>query len=213
MLVANQGWRLMMMMGALPAVLTFFFRIFVPESAKWKHEQSQGTTSHWVASDLLGVVVGAIGPGLIVWVWADSTMTAAPRVLGTLVGLVLAAGGYIYPVWRFLQRTNGNSPEGQQETGRTIRRMLLAAMLSGVALIGTWGSTQWAMTWAGQLTQDVKQTKSADLRRTDQGWRGCRWSFLCGTVSSGDLEKPARVHTDFYVRRSDGRHNSGRDAR
>jgi MFS family permease len=34
--------------------------------------------------------------------------------------------------------------------------MLLAACLSGVALIGTWGSTQWAMTWAGQLTQNAK---------------------------------------------------------
>jgi MFS family permease len=33
--------------------------------------------------------------------------------------------------------------------------MLLAAMISGVALIGTWGSTQWSMTWAGKLTQGV----------------------------------------------------------
>jgi len=30
--------------------------------------------------------------------------------------------------------------------------MLLAAGLSGVALLGTWGSTQWAAAWANQLT-------------------------------------------------------------
>ena len=36
--------------------------------------------------------------------------------------------------------------------------MLLAACLSGVALLGTWGTTQWAMTWAGQLTGHIKDT-------------------------------------------------------
>ena len=33
----NGGWRLLMMLGALPAFLTFFIRLFVPESEKWKH--------------------------------------------------------------------------------------------------------------------------------------------------------------------------------
>ncbi len=33
----NGGWRLLMMLGALPALLTFFIRLFVPESEKWKH--------------------------------------------------------------------------------------------------------------------------------------------------------------------------------
>jgi MFS family permease len=32
--------------------------------------------------------------------------------------------------------------------------MLLAACLSGVALLGTWGSTQWAPAWADKLTGD-----------------------------------------------------------
>ena len=32
----NGGWRLLMMRGALPAFLTFFIRLFVPESEKWK---------------------------------------------------------------------------------------------------------------------------------------------------------------------------------
>ncbi len=41
-LVAYKGWRLMMMIGTLPALLTFFFRIFVPESHRWEEEQQQG---------------------------------------------------------------------------------------------------------------------------------------------------------------------------
>ena len=156
MLVANKGWRLMMMLGTLPAALTFFFRMFVPESAKWEQERGRGGTSLWVTTDLIGVLVGAIGPGLIVWVWADERIGTVWRVIGTILGLVIATVGYVYPVLRFLQRTYAGSPAALNETGRTIRRMMLAACLSGVALIGTWGSTQWAMTWAGQLTQNAK---------------------------------------------------------
>jgi SHS family sialic acid transporter-like MFS transporter len=35
-LVANGAWRLLFLMGALPALLTFFIRVFVPESHKWE---------------------------------------------------------------------------------------------------------------------------------------------------------------------------------
>lgn len=161
MLVANKGWRLMMMLGTLPAFLTFFFRIFVPESAKWEAEQGRGTTSNWATADLLGVLLGAFGPGLIVWLWAVSEFNNTIRIVGTIVGLAIALAGYLYPVLRFLQRTKIASPGSSLQTGPTIRRMLLAACLSGVALIGTWGSTQWAMTWAGQLTDQAKQTVDA----------------------------------------------------
>lgn len=57
-LVAYKGWRLMMILGAAPALLTFFFRLFVPESHKWEQEKGRGSTSQWAARDLLGVVVG-----------------------------------------------------------------------------------------------------------------------------------------------------------
>jgi MFS family permease len=35
-LLRNGGWRLLFLLGAIPAVLTFFIRIFVPESEKWQ---------------------------------------------------------------------------------------------------------------------------------------------------------------------------------
>ena len=161
MLVANKGWRLMMLLGTLPALLTFFFRIFVPESDKWEQERGRGGTSHWKAIDLLGVFVGALGPALIVYVWSDQKSSVALRIVGTILGMGIAAVGYIYPVYRYLQRTYASSNTPSSETRRTIQRMVLGACISGVALIGTWGSTQWAISWAGQLTQNAKAPEAA----------------------------------------------------
>src|SRR5438552_3240179 len=46
-LTAHSGWRLLMLSGAAPALLTFFIRLFVPESERWQHEQRRGTTARW----------------------------------------------------------------------------------------------------------------------------------------------------------------------
>lgn len=178
-LTSNQGWRIIMLIGALPAVLTFLIRIFVPESEKWQHEQQHGRTSHWQSVDLLGVLVGALGPFLIVYVWAFPTTgsfehTLGLRILATLLGLVVATGGYTYPVIRYLQRLQASSQEklATQTWQPTLRRMLLAATLSGVALLGTWGSTQQAPSHAGRLddlaaAQDAADQLAALLPMTD----------------------------------------------
>jgi len=168
MLVAHKGWRLMMIMGTLPAVLTFFFRIFVPESHKWEEQKAKGSTSHWMPVDLLGVVVGALGPALIVYVWSFKEVPVwlavfdlkGIRIVGTIAGLAIAVVGYTFPVFRYLGRAMyagnvGKAEYEKQSPWPTVRLMLLGACLSGVALLGTWGSTQWAATWAGQLTQNT----------------------------------------------------------
>ncbi|HEX6986031.1 MAG TPA: MFS transporter, partial [Planctomycetaceae bacterium] len=41
-------------------------------------------------------------------------------------------------------------------------RLLLGAGLSGVALLGTWGSLQWAARWAGELTAGTDVTYAAE---------------------------------------------------
>jgi MFS family permease len=153
-LVRNQGWRLVMMVGTLPALLTFLIRLFVPESQKWQEEKGRGHTSGWATRDLLGVVVGATGPALMVYLWAWEgpawlPHTPAARIAGSVLGLLVATAGYTYPLLRYLQRqaSGGAGPAW----GPTLRRMLLAACLSGVALLGTWGSVQWAPSWADRL--------------------------------------------------------------
>jgi MFS family permease len=151
MLTANQGWRLMMLMGTLPALLTFFIRIFVPESEKWQHEKDKGSTNKMESKDLLGVLVGGLGPILIVYVWSADVGILA-RIVGSIAGLVVAAGGYTWPVVRFLQRQGDGSQAAADQIRQTLKRMLLAACLSGVALLGTWAGTQWVPIWADKLT-------------------------------------------------------------
>lgn len=151
MLVAFRGWRLMMMLGVLPAALTFLIRLFVPESEKWEEEKSRGGTSHWATVDLLGVLIGAAGPGLMIYVWATSADTTV-RIVGSLIGGIVATIGYLYPVFRYLRRERAANPSASSTTN-AIPRMLLGACLSGVALLGTWGSTQWAPSWSAQLME------------------------------------------------------------
>jgi MFS transporter, SHS family, sialic acid transporter len=155
-LVASSGWRVMMLLGTVPALLTFFIRIFVPESEKWQHEREKGSTSNWATRDLMAVLVGIAGPALIVYAWAfDATGSVAHsrplQIAATIIGLLIAVAGYTYPVIRFFQRQA--AAEGVRGEGRsTLTRMLLGACLSGVALLGTWGSTQQAPSWADRVT-------------------------------------------------------------
>lgn len=160
-LTANEGWRIMMLVGTIPALLTFLIRIFVPESEKWEHEKEQGRTSHWQTNDLVGVLLGCLGPFLIVYVWAfekSGTVehTTLMRVAATLSGLVVATAGFTYPVIRYLQRldASGGGRSRDDAWQPTLRRMLLAAVLSGIALLGTWGSTQQAPSYAGRLIDE-----------------------------------------------------------
>jgi MFS transporter, SHS family, sialic acid transporter len=179
MLVAYKGWRLMMMLGTLPALLTFFFRMFVPESHSWEAGKAQGHTSGWRSIDLLGVVVGCLGPGLIIWVWSHDT-SVLMRLGATLLGLAIATVGFTYPVMQYVSRSHGgrrDSGTAVPEAGpgldrkHVLGRMFLGAALSAVALLGTWGTTQWAVAWAGQLWEiQSKQLAEAGLSVADYDW-------------------------------------------
>lgn len=223
-LLSNGGWRLLMIGGAAPALLTFLIRLFVPESARWEHEKATGATNHWATRDLWAVLIGALGPALIILVWTDAGAVAeaigAPssivesikahpiplRVIGTLLGLLIATIGYTYPVVRYVGRLGvadaKNAGATDQQTillRATVRRMLLAASLSGIALLGTWGSTQWVPSWADQLAAGTsfKNAKEYTQICTAAGavlatilaalagdWLGRRWTYLLMCVVS-----------------------------
>jgi MFS family permease len=144
------SWRLLLCFGAAPAVLTLFIQLLVPESQRWQQEQRQGSTSHWATRDLVGIGVGALGACLIIWVWLKE-LPWAVRLPANLLGLVVAAAGYTYPVIRYLQRSASTSSAASIRP--TLKRMFLGACLSGVALTSTWGASQWTPLWADQLTQ------------------------------------------------------------
>lgn len=164
-LTDNQGWRILMMLAATPAVLTFLIRLFVPESEKWEGERARGSTTHWATTDLLGVVVGLSGPAMIVWLWTGK-FPLSWQIVGTIVGLIIAALGYTWPVLRYLQRQSvaHSSPPG--DASRTLGRMMLAAGLSGVPLVATWAGTQWAPAWVDKLNE--QQVVSHGLTHLDK---------------------------------------------
>lgn len=166
-LVANSGWRIMMILGIFPAFLTFLIRLFVPESERWEAERDRGNTSNWATKDLLAVLAGALGPALVVYLYGwprtgSIEHTTPIRLIATFWGVVVALVGYMYPVVRYLQRYRATNPEAASDLfGSTMRRMALAACLSGVALLGTWGATQQAPAWVSKLTEgtDIKNAK------------------------------------------------------
>jgi MFS family permease len=150
-LTAHSSWRLLMLLGAVPALLTFFIQWFVPESERWRHEQKRGTTSNWVAHDLFGVGVGAVCALAMIYLWTKEDLPLPIRIGGSVLGLSGVTLGYLYPAWRYLQRAARTSLQPNHGWRFTLKRMLLGACLSGVALLGTWASMQWAPSWADQL--------------------------------------------------------------
>jgi MFS family permease len=158
-ITARGGWRLMMLAGTAPALLTLLIRLFVPESERWQEEHGRGGTAHWATKDLLGVLVGSLGPGLIIWLWSDNSNPLSWQITGTIAGLALAVCGYSYPVVRYLQREAASSGRAAAEAKQTIARMLLAAALAGTALLGTWAAAQWAPAWADKMSDQQPGAK------------------------------------------------------
>ncbi len=153
-------WRWLMISGSFPALLIFFIRLFVPESEKWQHEHGKGTTSMWATRDLVGVLIGCAGAGGVIYVWSPAVDNPAVQWPVTILGVLVALVGYIYPVWQYLQRSDtasiaagGVAISHGGATGSAIRRLLLGAGLTGVALMGTWGTIQWVPRWTGKLVE------------------------------------------------------------
>jgi MFS family permease len=142
------NWRLLMVCGALPALLTLFIRLFVPESERWEQERTQGKTSAWATRDLLAVLLGvALCFGLMA-VWKLVPLLAV-QVSATVVAVVLVGGCYLFPILGYLSR----SQETDAMRRHIITRMIFAALISGVPLVATWGTVQWGPAWADKLTE------------------------------------------------------------
>jgi MFS family permease len=153
-LTGNYAWRLLMISGALPALLNFLVLIFVPESEKWKAEHARGTTAHWARLDLLGVLVGSVAALSIIWAWSPMGVNAGGAIAITIIGLAIALVGYLHPVRKYMQRAAIAGSLDEARGKKLIRLMIFGAALSSVALLGTWGSTQWASKWVLKFEPD-----------------------------------------------------------
>ena len=163
-LIANSAWRFLMISGAVPALLIFFIRLFVPESKKWETERAAGSTSNWSNIDLLGVLAGSLSALSIIYVWAPTSINFATwiKVAVTLLGLLICLLSFLYPVRQYLRRTVLTGRISSAQESQIVGRMILGAALAGVALLGTWGSIQWAPKWAAKLMPNVEKTMHED---------------------------------------------------
>ena len=153
-LLANSAWRFLMISGALPALLVFLIRLFVPESKRWEEEKARGATSHWSNGDLVGVAVGCLASLAIIWVWSPIGAGPFAAIAVTVAGVAVALWGFVFPVNRYLGRAVAAGSLRPGDRRLVIKHMLLGAALAGVVLLGTWGSIQWAPRWAFQLEPD-----------------------------------------------------------
>lgn len=105
--VSKESWRWMMLVGVTPALLTFFIRLFVPESERWQSSVKESTarpirevfSTHLLKPTLLGIVfasVALIGTwAAIQWIplWVDKM--APGNLAAKAVAQMASAGGAI----------------------------------------------------------------------------------------------------------------------
>ncbi|MBL9143523.1 MAG: MFS transporter [Verrucomicrobiaceae bacterium] len=148
----HSAWRLLMVIGALPALLIFFIQIFVPESHKWEEEKASGATSHWSNTDLLGVLLGGLVSLIIIYIWSPLT-PVGKGVAGvlTVVGLFAVIWGFVFPVRRYLARSGAAGGMNEAARAQVMRHLALGGLIAGVALLGTWGAAQQAPKWSTEI--------------------------------------------------------------
>jgi MFS family permease len=179
-LIGNNGWRLLMLFGAMPALLTLLIYAFVPESHRWQQERDRGATSHWDSRDLIGVLVGAAAALAMIYL-LSSDLPVAVRIGGSLAAFAILTYGYLYPVLRYIQRATGSAERSAGQVRWVVKRLLLAACLSGVALLGTWGSVQQIPPWVNDLTGNAPRPKAyAQLCASGGAVLGCFLAALAG---------------------------------
>ncbi len=205
-LLSNNGWRFLMISGTLPAVLTFFIRICVPESHKWEEEKAKGSTSMWSNIDLFGVLGGCLGAVLVIAVWTPYVQSLPIRLIGSAVGLVIALFGFLHPVKQYLIRANVAGTFDAERTAVVKRRLLFGAGLAGVALLGTWGSIQWAPNWTADLAkakaEQITGTKDADPTKVEGTKFAREWAQFWQSIGAIIGTIGAAVAADRFGRRA-----------
>lgn len=151
-LLDHQAWRFLMLSGALPALVIFLIRMYVPESDKWEEEKASGGTSHWSTPDLKGVFIGAVVAMGIIWCWSpmgiEAGLTTPVSAAITVIGFLVVVWGFLLPVRRYLVRAGIAGSMSELNQFHIRRNLILGASLAGIALLGTWGAAQQSAKWS-----------------------------------------------------------------
>jgi MFS family permease len=108
--VTTTSWRWVFLIGAVPALLTFFIRLFVPESQRWQHSQevvskrervspvSEVFGPRYLGRTLIGIVMSSVALigtwGSVQWVplWADQLTGGVMPQAASTTGMTAAVG-------------------------------------------------------------------------------------------------------------------------
>jgi SHS family sialic acid transporter-like MFS transporter len=107
--VTKDSWRWVMMVGAAPALLTFFVRLFVPESERWKESVRKAPARPLreifapalIKSTLLAITFASIALivtwGIVQWIplWADQMTHGRQPKVKAYIQLVSALGAVL----------------------------------------------------------------------------------------------------------------------
>lgn len=162
--VTVQSWRWVVLVGALPALLTFFIRRFVPESERWEHA---------VAAEPTRPLREIFGPGL-------RRLTLLATGLTAIVLIGTWGSVQWIPLWAD-QLTGGLQPAAKAWSG-------LLAGLGAMAgcLIGAWagGSRGRRATYFGMCLASL--VSCAVLFRSDFGYGPSflLWTFIVGATTA-----------------------------
>ena len=117
------------------------------------------------------VLVGAAAACGIIALWGPLAVEMWVRVAGSAALIVVVVVGYLMPARGYLARS-GLSPEARRFT---LWRMLLAAGLSGVPLLGTWAGLMWMYQWVGKLPGGEDKDAKAVLQMWSSVAAAVRW--------------------------------------
>ena len=124
-LLSNSAWRLLLFLGAMPAILTFFILLFVPESPRWKQ-----ATAHSPANRISDIFKGGL---------AKSTIQGS--ILGAIILLGTWGSTQWLPAWA--DKLSGQIPTAKSwaqiwsATGAIVGAFL-------AAYLAKWTSRRWA---------------------------------------------------------------------
>jgi MFS family permease len=107
--VTRDSWRWVMLAGAVPAILTIFIALCVPESERWKQSVKKGASQPMrevfsrglIKTTLLGILFASIALigtwGSIQWLpaWADQLTQGSSRTAKGLTQTLCAAGAVV----------------------------------------------------------------------------------------------------------------------
>lgn len=145
-LSSHRYWRLLFLIGALPALLTVLIRIWVPESTKWLRSNQKALS---VKTNILSILLGGVAGCVLVYIWylPSSSINLIHKTSMTFVLITIIMTCYLYPAFVNEAITTKIALTRKQ----ILSRMLLGAGLSGVPLLGTWAGLMWSYMWVNDL--------------------------------------------------------------